>query len=63
MFTRMGDSCAVSTGNNRPVRNPQWEGSNVLEWRPRVIALVVVLVFIAVLMGLLDDPGPLNWEW
>jgi len=45
------------------VRNPQLEGSIVLEWRPRVIALVVVLIFIAVLMGVLEDPGPLNWEW
>jgi hypothetical protein len=59
----MGDYSAFSTGNNRPVRNPQLEGDFVLEWRPRVIALVVVLVFIAVLMGLLEDPGPLNWEW
>jgi len=45
------------------VRNPQLEGGSVLEWRPRVIALVVVLIFVAVLAGLLDDPGPLNWEW
>jgi hypothetical protein len=59
----MGDYVAFSRGNNRPVRNPQLEGNIVLEWRPRVIALVVVLVFIAVLMGLLEDPGPLNWEW
>jgi hypothetical protein len=59
----MGDSAVFSTSKNRPVRNPQLEGDVVLEWRPRVIALVVVLVFIAVLMGLLDDPGPLNWEW
>jgi hypothetical protein len=39
------------------------EENIVLEWRPRVIALVLVLVFIAVLMGLLEDPGPYNWEW
>jgi hypothetical protein len=46
------------------VRNPQLEGNIVLEWRPRVIALVLVLVFIAVVMGVLvEDPGPLNWEW
>jgi hypothetical protein len=46
------------------VRNPQLEGNIVLEWRPRVMALVLVLVFIAVVMGVLvDDPGPLNWEW
>jgi hypothetical protein len=40
-----------------------WREAIVLEWRPRVIALVVVLIFIAVLMGILEDPGPLNWEW
>jgi hypothetical protein len=45
------------------VRNPQLEGSIVLEWRPRFIALVLVLIFVAVLAGLLEDPGPLNWEW
>jgi hypothetical protein len=46
------------------VRNPRLEGNIVLEWRPRVIALVLVLVFIAVVMGVLvPDPGPLNWEW
>jgi hypothetical protein len=40
------------------------EGTIVLEWRPRVIALVFVLIFIAVLTGfLVEDPGPLNWEW
>jgi hypothetical protein len=42
----------------------KWEGNIVLEWRPRVIALVLVLVFIAVVMGVLvEDPTPLNWEW
>jgi hypothetical protein len=61
----MGDYCAVSTGNNRPVRNPQWEGSNVLEWKPRVIGLVLLLILIGVVTGVLvpDDIGPLNWEW
>jgi hypothetical protein len=40
------------------------EGSIVLEWRPRVITLVLVLVLIAVVMGVfVEDPGPLNWEW
>jgi len=59
----MGDYVAFSRGNNRPVRNPQLEGNIVLEWRPRVIALVLVLIFVAILAGLLEDPGPLNWEW
>jgi hypothetical protein len=61
----MGDYCAVSTGNNRPVRNPQWEASNVLEWKPRVIGLVLLLILIGVVTGVLvpDDAGLLNWEW
>jgi hypothetical protein len=59
----MGDYVGFSTGHNRAVRNPQLEGSIVLEWRPRLIALVLVLIFVAVLAGLLEGPGPLNWEW
>ena len=35
----------------------------MLEWRPRVIGLVLLLVLIGVLAGFLEDPGPLNWEW
>jgi hypothetical protein len=60
----MGDYVPFSTVHNRGVRNPRLEGSIVLEWRPRVITLVLVLVLIAVVMGVfVEDPGPLNWEW
>ena len=59
----MGDYSAFFRGNNRACPQSSIGGNIVLEWRPRVIALVLVLIFIAVLMGLLEDPGPLNWEW
>jgi hypothetical protein len=37
----------------------------VLEWKPRVIGLVLLLILIGVVTGVLvpDDLGPLNWEW
>ena len=37
----------------------------MLEWKPRVIGLVLLLILIGVVTGILvpDDPGPLNWEW
>lgn len=60
----MGDYSAFFTGNNRACPQSSIGGNIVLEWRPRFIALVLVLIFIAVLAGILvDDPGPLNWEW
>jgi hypothetical protein len=34
----------------------------VLEWRPRLIALVLVIVLIAVFAGIFDF-GLDNWEW
>jgi hypothetical protein len=40
-----------------------WKGSIVLEWRPRYIAVVLVLLLIGVLGGVLIGPGPFNWEW
>jgi hypothetical protein len=40
-----------------------WEGSTVLEWRPRYIAVVLVLLLIGALSGILIEPGPFNWEW
>jgi hypothetical protein len=44
------------------VRTSTWEGSNVLEWRPRLIALIVVLVLVAAVAGVLEYI-PMNWEW
>lgn len=47
------------------VRTPTWEGSIVLEWKPRLIALIVVVVLVGLAAGLTssDYIGPLNWEW
>jgi len=36
----------------------------VLEWRPRLIALIFVVVLIGLVAGIaVNDVGPLNWEW
>jgi hypothetical protein len=47
------------------VRNLSGRNATVLEWKPRVIGLVLLLILIGVVTGVLvpDDPGPLNWEW
>jgi hypothetical protein len=46
------------------VRNPQLEGNIVLEWRPRVIALVLVLIAVAIVTGFVDFGSIVdNWEW
>ena len=60
----MGDYVPFSTVHNRGVRNPQLEGSIVLEWRPRVIALVLVLIAVAIVTGFVDLGSVVdNWEW
>ena len=35
----------------------------MLEWRPRLIALILVVVLVGLVAGYLDLEGPLNWEW
>ena len=36
----------------------------MLEWRPRLIALIFVIVFICSLAGIaVHDIAPDNWEW
>ena len=47
------------------VRTTTWEGSIVLEWRPRLIALMLVVVLIALIAGISswDYVQPMNWEW
>jgi hypothetical protein len=61
----MGDYSAFSRGHNRACPHSSIGGSIVLEWRPRVIGLVLLLILIGVVTGVLvpDDTGPLNWEW
>ena len=35
----------------------------MLEWRPRVIALVLVLIAVAIVTGFVDFDVIDNWEW
>ena len=38
----------------------------MLEWKPRLIALIFVVVLIGLLAGFSDSTdfaGPMNWEW
>jgi hypothetical protein len=60
----MGDYSTFSTGHNRCVRNLRLEERTVLEWRPRVIALVLVLIVVAIAAGFVDFGTVVdNWEW
>jgi hypothetical protein len=46
------------------VRNLEQGGKHVLEWRPRLIGLILVLVLVGVLGGLFEFVvEPMNWEW
>lgn len=37
----------------------------MLEWKPRLIALIFIVVLVGLLAGFADSDfaGPLNWEW
>jgi hypothetical protein len=38
----------------------------MLEWKPRLITLILVVVLIGLLAGFAESTsfgGPLNWEW
>lgn len=45
------------------VRTSTLEGSKVLEWKPRLIALILVVVLVGLFAGFADIETPLNWEW
>lgn len=50
------------------VRTTTWEGSNVLEWRPRLFVLILLVVLIGLVGGITSSwdyigPSPMNWEW
>jgi hypothetical protein len=46
------------------VRTSTWEGSNVLEWRPRLFALIFVVVLVGLVAGYFEfNAAALNWEW
>jgi hypothetical protein len=60
----MGDGRRFFSGDNRCCPQSQREEHTVLEWKPRVIGLVLLLILIGVVAGVVvPDPGPLNWEW
>jgi hypothetical protein len=43
------------------------EGSKVLEWKPRLIMLILVVVLVGLVAGWLGgdfgESVPMNWEW
>ena len=47
------------------IRTPTWEGRKVLEWRPRLIVLILVVVLVGLVAGWFTstDAVPMNWEW
>ena len=61
----MGDYSAFSTGNNRPSPHRRFgRRQQVLEWKPRFIAVALVLIAVAVVAGFVElDTIINNWEW
>jgi hypothetical protein len=48
------------------VRTSTRKDPQMLEWKPRLIALIFVVVLIGLIAGFADStgfPGPDNWEW
>jgi hypothetical protein len=45
------------------VRTSTWEGSNVLEWKPRLFVLMLVVVLVGLVAGYVEFNGHFNWEW
>jgi hypothetical protein len=48
------------------VRTQTLEGSKVLEWKPRLITVILVVVLVGLVAGWFGDFGdsvPMNWEW
>lgn len=57
-------ACGYPQDTIAAVRNLEQGGKHVLEWRPRLIGLLLVLVLIGVLGGIADFAiDPMNWEW
>ena len=62
MFTRKGDGSGGCAGDNR-CPHIDSGGSNVLEWRPRLFVLMLVVVLVGLMAGYVEFNGHLNWEW
>jgi hypothetical protein len=48
------------------VRTSTRKDRQMLEWKPRLIALIFVVVLIGLIAGFSDSTdfaGPMNWEW
>jgi hypothetical protein len=48
------------------VRTSTRKDRNMLEWKPRLIALIFVVVLVGLLAGFAESTefvGPMNWEW
>jgi hypothetical protein len=48
------------------VRTPTRKDRKMLEWKPRLIALIFVVVLVGLLAGFAESTefiGPMNWEW
>ena len=62
----MGDGCSLRAGNNRLVRSlHRREELKLLEWKPRLAAVLVVLTLVvtaAIASGYLELIAD-NWEW
>jgi hypothetical protein len=61
----MGDYPALCCLENRLVRTLTWEETNVLEWKPRFTAILVVLMLVltAALASGYAEWFFDNWEW
>jgi hypothetical protein len=67
----MGDGRKVKGGNNRLSALSNLGGIHMLEWRPRLIFLLLVIVLIALAAGFSSSDfgistggiGFDNWEW
>ena len=61
----MGDGSSGCAGDNRSP-HPDRKDRNMLEWKPRLFALIFVVVLVGLLAGFAESTefvGPMNWEW
>jgi hypothetical protein len=61
----MGDGSSRWAGHNRCPHTDR-KGQKMLEWKPRLITLILVVVLVGLIAGWMDSDslsGPMNWEW
>jgi hypothetical protein len=59
----MGDGPEAPRRKNRVVRITSPGRNIVLEWKPRLITILLVVVLVALLLGAIDVSIVDNWEW